>query len=58
VQWPEGSQLTNDSCIITPLQIIAESVELSRVDDLLTEIVKEYGAQHEANTDNDKPSDG
>jgi hypothetical protein len=58
VQWPNGSQLREENCYVAPLQIVANSVALSKVDEFLTKVVEEYGGRGDADADEDKPSDG
>eukprot|EP00415_Alexandrium_ostenfeldii_P001955 UN1955 len=59
VQWPKGSEITEESCKVAPLQIVADSVELSQLERFLTDAIKEYGADNAGSSDDedDKPSD-
>jgi len=58
VQWPQGSEFQEEFCKVAPLEIIADSVELSRIERFLTETVKVYGAQpNDEEEDDEKPSD-
>jgi len=58
VQWPQGSELCQQNCMVTPLQIVADSLELSRIEKLLTDVIRVYGTQcNETETDDDKASD-
>lgn len=41
-------------CAVAPLKIIADSVELSRIERFLTEVVKEYGSQNAEEDDEDE----
>lgn len=54
VKWPKGTDITEESCMVAPLQIVADSVELSGLEKFLTEAIKEYGAAGSNSTDEDE----
>eukprot|EP00413_Alexandrium_margalefii_P025935 CAMPEP_0204564012 /NCGR_PEP_ID=MMETSP0661-20131031/34641_1 /ASSEMBLY_ACC=CAM_ASM_000606 /TAXON_ID=109239 /ORGANISM="Alexandrium margalefi, Strain AMGDE01CS-322" /LENGTH=149 /DNA_ID=CAMNT_0051571617 /DNA_START=8 /DNA_END=457 /DNA_ORIENTATION=+ len=58
VPWPKGGEIREESCRVAPLHIVADSVELSRLERFLTESIKEYGGGgNSSDEDEDKPSD-
>lgn len=56
VPWPDGNQFTPETCIVSPLEIIADSVELNRIERLFSEAVKEYGTAFGSDEDADDGS--
>eukprot|EP00928_Gymnodinium_smaydae_P001828 TRINITY_DN10654_c1_g5_i1.p1 TRINITY_DN10654_c1_g5~~TRINITY_DN10654_c1_g5_i1.p1 ORF type:complete len:1248 (-),score=231.10 TRINITY_DN10654_c1_g5_i1:50-3595(-) len=57
VTWPKGSDLSAEKCMVAPLQIVADSVELTRIERMFTDVVKQYDNGAEEETEDDKPSD-
>lgn len=58
VQWPKGSELSAETSMVAPWQIVAHSVELTRFEGFLTQAIKEHGAgPHSTDEDDDKQSD-
>lgn len=54
VQWPEGPEVNERNCLVAPLQIITESIELSKLEKLLAGAVKEHGPRPDDVNDDDK----
>uniref|UniRef100_A0A7S4SUP1 Inositol hexakisphosphate and diphosphoinositol-pentakisphosphate kinase n=1 Tax=Alexandrium monilatum TaxID=311494 RepID=A0A7S4SUP1_9DINO len=58
VPWPKGPDVNETSCLVAPLQIVADSLELSRLERFLTEAIKEYGVgSTSTDEEEDKQSD-
>lgn len=53
-QWPEGSELCQEKCDVAPLQVVADCVDLDKLELFLREVVKEYG--HTAGESTDGPA--
>lgn len=51
VPWPKGSELSEKSCMVAPLQIIGDSIDLMDLERFLAGVVKEYGPSHEEEED-------
>lgn len=52
-QWPEGSELCQERCDVAPLQVVADCVDLEKLEHFLNDVVKEFG--HTAGDSSDGP---
>jgi len=57
MRWPRGSELREENCRVSDLQIIGDNVQLADVEKFLTDVVKEYGGTNDTETPDEKGSD-